>query len=216
MLNKAYYLAYGLLYPLCALPESSCLDGAYVWMSGNICLGAPGLKLLPPDRMEGGREERRKRGGGVYRGVDRRWYWRGRRLARRRRGVNEQRRVRKQRIWPFKSQYSAFGGEFGDIRLFFCLVCVIIVTRPCVSATPASPRHRGRLQRREGLHQCHESGFPQPFAGREGGEDRGQGQWKISYSSAGLWGRTSHCNQKKGGKPLDPLCWSRPYADQFA
>lgn len=49
----------------------------------------------------------------------------------------------------------------------------------------------------ERLHQCHESGFPQPFAGREGGEDRGQGQWKISYSSAGLLGTHKPLYEKK-------------------
>lgn len=35
-------------------------------------------------------------------------------------------RVRNQRIWPFKSPiYGAFGGEFGDIRVFFSLLFLI-------------------------------------------------------------------------------------------
>lgn len=92
--------------------------------------------------------------------------------------------MRNQRIWPFKSPiYGAFRGEFGDIRVFFSL-CIIIVTRLCASATRLLATEGGCS--REGLHQCHESGFPQPFAGREGGQDWGQGQWKIFYSSAGL------------------------------
>lgn len=99
-------------------------------------------------------------------------------------GSERAERVRNQRIWPFKSPiYSAFGGEFGDIRVFFSL-CIIIVTRLCASATRLLASEGGCS--REGLHQCHESGFPQPFAGREGGQHWGQGQWKIFYSSAGL------------------------------
>lgn len=68
--------------------------------SESVCFGAPVLKVLSPDRMKGGREGgRRRKGGregkggsegnggrergrGGYRGVDRHWQRRGRRLAR--------------------------------------------------------------------------------------------------------------------------------------
>ena len=65
--------------------------------SESVCFGAPVLKVLSPDRMEGGREKERGRKGregrkrrewregereGGYRGVDRHWQRRGRRLAR--------------------------------------------------------------------------------------------------------------------------------------
>lgn len=90
--------------------------------------------------MEEGKEE----GGGG--GADRHWQRRGRRLARWRRGVSEQSGWETSGSGPLNHQYSAIGGEFGDIRVFFC-PCIIIVTRLWASATPAS-RHRGRLQRR--------------------------------------------------------------------
>ena len=64
----------------------------------------------------GGREGRRE---GGYRGVDRHWQRRGRRLARWRRGVSEQRGWETSGSGPLNHQYSAFGGEFGDIRVFF-------------------------------------------------------------------------------------------------
>lgn len=101
-------------------------------------------------------------------------------MARRRRGANEQRGRGTSGSGPLNHQSSAFRGEFGDIWLY----------SPRVSSPRrlcAPPRARSLLPERscnrDGLQECHESGFPQPSVGCEGGEDWGKGQWKISIGS---------------------------------
>ncbi|TMS21048.1 hypothetical protein E3U43_015021 [Larimichthys crocea] len=103
-----------------------------------------------------------------------------------------------------KTWDGAFGGEFGDIRVF-----LLSVYNNCNASVRLC---KPRLLVTEGgcsgerLHQCHESGFPQPFAGREGGEDRGQetSQCELSRRPARsfFWLQTVHGSSDR---PLHPL-----------